>query len=101
VHGTVAGVNPPQSFEVVVYALTNAYYIQPCVTEPITPIALDGTWGPVDSHNGAIYAILVKAGYSPPTLTGSLPPVDGVNVLAVTGPVGTIAGCDVARCPAQ
>jgi uncharacterized protein (TIGR03437 family) len=101
VHGTVAGVNPPQSFEVVVYALTNAYYIQPCITEPITPIAPDGTWGPVDSHNGAIYAILIQAGYSPPVLTGSLPAVDGVNVLAVTGPVGAIAGCDVARCPAR
>jgi uncharacterized protein (TIGR03437 family) len=101
VRGTVAGVRPPQSFRVVVYALTNAYYIQPCITEPLTAIASDGTWGPIDSHNGAIYAILVQANYSPPTLTGALPAVDGVKVLAVTGPVGTISGCDVSRCPAR
>jgi hypothetical protein len=84
-----------------VYASTNAYYIQPCVTEALVSIAASGAWGPVDSHNGAIYVILVRAGYSPPSLAGSLPAVDGVNVLAVAGPSGTLSGCDVARCAAQ
>jgi len=101
IRGSVSGVNLASGYKVVTYAKTDYYYIQPCVTEPLTTIAPDGTWGPIDSHNGSIYAVLVRAGYSPPNITTTLPTVDGVNVLAITGPVGTVGGCDVARCPAQ
>ena len=99
--GTVTGVSPPTAFKVVIYAYTNMYYIQPCDTEPLQPIATDGSWGPIDSHSGTMYALLVVASYNPATILTSLPPVDGINVLAETGPIGVLSGCDVARCPAQ
>ena len=101
VTGTVNGLTQTDGLRVVVYAHTNFYYIQPCITEPTARIAPDGTWGPIDSHNGDIYALLVRESYSPPVLTASLPAVDGVSVLATTGPIGTISGSDVVRCLAQ
>ena len=101
VRGTVTGVDPPDGFKIVVYARTNRFYLQPCVTEPLSPISPAGSWGPVDSHNGQIWVLLVRDGYAPPAITNALPSVDGRNVFAVTGPVGTLAGCDVGRCPAR
>jgi len=101
VSGTVSGVAPPSAFRVLVWAYTNQYYIQPCDTERTQAIRSDSKWGPVDSHNGQIWVQLVRAGYTPPASAGALPAKDGVNVLATSGPVGTLTGCDVARCPAQ
>ena len=101
ISGSVTGVTPPQAFRVVAYAYTNAYYVQPCITTPISAINPNGTFGPIQTHNGTIYVLLVSASYAPPSLTGSLPSVDGVNVLAATGSVGTVTGADVSACPAQ
>jgi hypothetical protein len=101
VSGTVSGVTPPQSFRAIVFAQTNEFYIQPCATTPLTAITPNGTWGPINSHNGTIFALLVSASYSPPSATPSLPAVDGVNVFAVTGPSGTISGSNVVACPSQ
>ena len=78
------------------------YYIQPCSFEPTQALRADRTFGPIDSHVGEIYVLLVAAGYAPPLATTTLPTVDGLNVLDVKGPVGSVsAGCNVARCPAQ
>jgi hypothetical protein len=101
VSGTVSGLSSPQNYKIVMYAQTNQFYIQPCDTEPLNPIASNGTWGPLDSHSGTIYVLVVRSGYNPPPATSFLPAVDGVNVLAMIGPVGTLSGCDVSRCPAQ
>jgi hypothetical protein len=101
VRGTVSGANPISSFAVVVYAYTNQYYVQACDFDPPATINNDGTWGPIESHNGTIYALLVRKGYVPAAILGSLPVPDGVNVFAVTGPAGTLSGCDVSRCPAR
>jgi len=102
VSGSVTGAVIPDAFRVTMYALTNQYYVQPCTTQTLSPIASTGAWGPIPSHGGAIYVLLVSAAYNPPAILQSLPPVDGVNVFAVTGPVGTLAStCDVAACPAQ
>ncbi len=99
VSGSVTGVNPPQNFKVVVYAQTNEYYVQPCVSAPLTPISSSATWS-TPSHSGIIYALLVAPSYkSPPAMTTSLPAVDGVNVLAETPSAGTLNGCYVAACP--
>ena len=59
--GSVAGLSSPQNYKVVVYASTNGYYIQPCVTEPMVSIAASGTMGAGGLDNGAIYVILVRA----------------------------------------
>ena len=101
VSGSVSGVYPPGAWRVLVWARTNQFYIQPCATEKAQAIRADATWGPVDSHSGEIWVQLVREGYLPPDTTGALPGVDSTNVLAVSGPVGTVSGCDVARCPAQ
>jgi uncharacterized protein (TIGR03437 family) len=101
VGGSVTQAVIPDAFKIVVYAFTNQYYVQPCTTQVLNPIDLHGSWGPVPSHNGAIYVLLAGPSYSPPDTTSSLPPVDGINVFTSTGPVGTLSGCDVAACPAE
>ncbi len=98
--GSVTGVTPPSEFSILIWAKTDKFYIQPCVTEKTHSIRQDGSWGPIDSHSGEVWVQLVKKGYVPPDSTPSLPRVDGVNVLATHGPVGSLANCDVARCPA-
>ncbi len=102
VSGSVAQAVIPDAFKIVVYAFTNQYYVQPCTTtQVLNPISPTGSWGPIASHSGTIYVLLVSGSYSPPAVTLSLPAVDGVNVFAVSGPSGTLIGCDVASCPAQ
>ncbi len=101
VSGQLSNVSNPSANRIVVYAQTNQYYLQPCVTEPLQSIQNDGSWGPVDLHNGTVWIMLVKSTYTPPAGTGALPAVDGTNVLAISGAIGTVSGCDVARCPAR
>jgi hypothetical protein len=100
VSGSVSGVARDRDFNTVVYAYTDKFYVQPCTFDYLTAIA-NSIWGPVPSHNGRIYALLVAAGYRAPLATGSLPAVDNTNVFAVTGPAGAIEGCDVAMCPSR
>jgi uncharacterized protein (TIGR03437 family) len=101
VAGTLIGGQSPDNYRIVVWARTNMFYIQPCDTERTQTIRADRTWGPIDSHSGEIWVLLVRNGYVPSPTTSSLPAVDGVNVFAIVGPVGTLNGCDVARCPAR
>ncbi len=100
VSGVVTGVSPAQAFKVAVFALTNQFYIQPCILTPLTSISASGAWSTL-SHNGEIFALLVTSDYTPPNTTGSLPAVDGRYILASVGPVGTVVNSDVAACPAQ
>jgi uncharacterized protein (TIGR03437 family) len=101
VAGSVSQAVLPDAFKIVVYALTNQYYVQPCTTQVLNSINPDGSFGPIPSHSGAIYVMLTGAGYNAPATLSALPFADGVNVFAITGPVGTLVGCDVAACPAQ
>lgn len=101
VAGTLIGGLSPENYRIVVWARTNMFYIQPCDTEGTQTIRNNRSWGPIDSHDGEIWVMLVRNGYLPPATASTLPAVDGVNVLAVRGPVGSLGGCDVARCPAR
>lgn len=101
VRGTVTGLDNPAAYRLVVYAATNQYWIQPCDTERTQSIQANGDFGPIDSHSGDIYLLVVRNGYVPPAATGSLPAVDGRDVFASSGRVGTLGNCDVARCPAH
>jgi hypothetical protein len=65
---------------------------------PIQGCTVSGTVSGVAPPSA--FRVLVWA-YTPPASAGALPAKDGVNVLATSGPVGTLTGCDVARCPAQ
>jgi hypothetical protein len=79
VFGQVTGSTSGES--VVVYSLTNQYYIQPLTSTTIN-ISGNSTWiAPASA--GQISALLIAQGYTPPNTTATLPVVDGVNVLAV------------------
>lgn len=85
--GAVFGVNDPTSYRVVIYALTNHWWVQPLANAPFTEIDSRGKWN-TQSHLGAQYAaLLVKTSFKPPSECEVLPPVGG-NVVAsaiVTG----------------
>lgn len=101
VSGSISGVNAPAGFRILVWARTNQFYIQPCDLERTQLVRADGTFGPIDLHNGDVFLQLVNSSYTPPATTGTLPQVDNANVFVTVGPVGVASGCNVARCPAR
>jgi hypothetical protein len=82
-YGAVANVNP-SSVQVIVFAYTNEYCVQP-LTGCYVHINANGSWI-CPANAGAIHAVLIKNGYNFfANFNGtSLPPVDGVNILAET-----------------
>jgi hypothetical protein len=81
IDGSVSGVEYA-SARVVVYAYTNAWYVQPLANHPYTHIGAPGTWR-TDTHLGYVYAaLLVSNTFRPLTTLGVLPAVGG-DVLAV------------------
>jgi len=86
--GRVEGLATPEHCKVVLYTHTDAWYVQPLVSDPLTEIQSDGTWSNW-THLGRRYAALVvKSGFQPPAKTQTLPPV-GEQVLAVGQTPGT------------
>lgn len=85
--GRVVGARPGQ--QIVIYARSGAWWVQPTVASPFTPIRTDATWS-TETHLGYEYAaLLVDPGYTPqPTM--DLPPSKGgpVVVAAVVKGVG-------------
>lgn len=79
--GSVSGVVPEGS-RIVLYAMTDRWYVQPLIAAPFTSIGSDGSWR-TWTHTGARYAaLLVRPGFAPPpTLTDLLKP--GGEVVAV------------------
>ena len=85
--GRVVGARPGQ--QIVIYARSGAWWVQPTVANPFTPIRTDSTWT-TETHLGFEYAaLLVDQGYSPPP-TMDLPPSKGgpVVVTAVVKGIG-------------
>jgi signal transduction histidine kinase len=81
ISGHVTGASNGQ--QVVLYARSGAWYVQPFVETPLTPIGADGTFSS-STHLGTEYAaLLVQPGYVPPPLTLTLPNT-GDGVVAVT-----------------
>src|SRR5262245_49984830 len=67
ISGRVTGASAGQ--QVVLYARSGAWYVQPFVETPFTPVNPDGTWSS-PTHLGTEYAaLLVKPDYVPPPLT--------------------------------
>lgn len=61
------------SCRVVVYAHTDAWYVQPTIAAPFTEIGDDGSWN-TTTHPGFHYAaVLVCGEYTPPHKTDALP----------------------------
>ena len=77
ISGYVTGASSGQ--QVVLYARSGAWYVQPFVETPVTAIGADGTFSS-STHLGTEYAaLLVKSDYVPPPLTLALPnAADGV-----------------------
>jgi len=80
--GKVSGVHP-SSTRVVVYALTNHWYVQPYTDSARTGINPNGSWCTESRPGSAYAALLVKAEYSPPEIAQALPQV-GDDVIAST-----------------
>lgn len=78
--GTVSNVNTEQAV-VVIYALTDVYYVQPVVGARVIP-SCGGVWS-TSTHGGTSYAaILARPRWSPPEMLTQLPAVGG-DILAV------------------
>lgn len=75
IEGRVDGARPGQ--QLVLYAHSGAWYVQPYADQPFTSIRADSTWAS-STHLGTEYAaLLVEPGYSPPTVTEQLPALGG------------------------
>jgi hypothetical protein len=76
--GRVVGVRPGQ--QVVVYAHSGAWWVQPTVASPFTSIRADSTWS-TETHLGYEYAVLlVDPGFHPPATIDTPPSAGGAVV---------------------
>jgi len=87
--GRVIGAQPDQ--QVVIYAHSGAWWVQPTVASPFTSIRTDSTWS-TETHLGYEYAaLLVDPGYRPPPTLDTPPSSGGPVVLTAivkgTGPI--------------
>lgn len=75
--GTVRGLEKAETYKVVIYAHTDAWYVQPLADDPYTDISPDGAWSNW-THLGQRYAALVvRPSFQPPSKTQSLPGIGG------------------------
>lgn len=80
IEGRVAGARPGQ--QIVLYARSGAWYVQPFTDQPFTEIQPDSTWRNL-THLGTEYAaLLVEPEYHPPASMDDLP-IRGGGVIAV------------------
>lgn len=85
IEGRVTRGNP--QLQLVLYAKSGKWWVQPTVSEPFTTIRPDSTWTN-ETHLGTEYAaLLVQPGFHPPTTLNDLPPRGGqvVSVATVKG----------------
>ena len=70
--GRVSGVRP-HDYRIVIYSLTDRWYVQPTTINPKLQLAPDGSWS-ADIHRGTKYAILlVPPDFQPPATTSLSP----------------------------
>ena len=82
IEGRVVGDHP--YLQVVLFARSGDWYVQPLDTQPFTQIQSDSSWRST-THLGTEYAaLLVESDYQPPSVTDALPGTgDGVIAVAV------------------
>lgn len=86
ISGRVTGSRGEQ--QIVLFARSGAWYVQPFADQPFTKIQADSTWSN-STHLGTEYAaLLVEPGYVPPAVTVELP-TEGGAVLVVAIVEGT------------
>src|SRR5262249_46068000 len=80
IEGRVVGVST--NLQMVLYARSGAWYVQPFADQPFTQIQDNSKWRST-THLGTEYAaLLVEPGYQPPAVTDALPG-EGEGVIAV------------------
>ena len=85
IEGRVTGAKPGR--QIVLYAYSGIWWIQPFASQPYTNIQPDSTWRN-STHLGTQYgAILVEPGYHPPSKIANLP-AEGNGVIAVATAAG-------------
>jgi len=85
--GTVTGVSNPADYKVVVYSMTDQWYVQPLTAHPYTDIGPDGKWGAYIFLGHRYGALLVRSTYKPADTLAALPPAGG-DVIATTSAAG-------------
>jgi hypothetical protein len=76
--GRVIGARPGQ--QIVIYARSGAWWVQPTVASPFTSIRDDSTWS-TETHLGYEYAVLlVDPGYRPPPTMDTPPAIGGAVI---------------------
>jgi hypothetical protein len=86
IQGSVRGASPGQ--QIVLYAHSGVWWVQPFADHPFTNVLPDGTWKN-STHLGTDYAaVLVDASYRPPSRVSTVPDV-GNGVIAVAVMKGT------------
>jgi hypothetical protein len=94
ISGRVTGARDGQ--QIVLFAKSGVWWIQPLTIKPFTPVGSDSTWKN-SIHLGTEYAaLLVEPGYRPPATTDALPKVGG-PVVAVATVKGTGGFAERAR----
>lgn len=87
--GRVTGARPDQ--QIVLYARSGIWWVQPLTVQPYTKIAPDSTWQN-KIHLGTEYAaLLVEPGYRPPDTSESLPQPGGGVITVATVKAGGAA----------
>ncbi len=87
IEGRVTGARPGQ--QIVLYARSGAWYVQPFTDQPFTKIQPDSTWKNT-THLGTEYAaLLVKPGYLPPSSVDVLPD-KSASIVAVATAQGEV-----------
>lgn len=82
--GSVAGLNDPQRMKLVLYSLTDHWYIQPFTSQPFTDIDGEGNWESRVHPGDSYAAVLVEPPYSPALLIDALPETNGGVIAVVT-----------------
>ena len=80
IEGRVIGAQPGQ--QIVIYARSGPWWVQPLLTKPFTTIRPDSTWKNATHPGSAYAALLVRTGFRPPPTIDALPEKGGA-VLAV------------------
>lgn len=82
ISGKITGLDNPREYRVVIYARTDAWYVQPTTTQPFTGINTDGTWSSY-IHLGDEYAAVVATKSYEPAFVMEAVPVDGGDILKI------------------
>jgi hypothetical protein len=87
--GVVVGLPSPERHKIVLFALTDKWYVQPLISNPFTGIDADGFWENW-THLGERYAaLLVRKSFKPPPTADTLPDVGGqILAKSETAPYG-------------